>query len=184
MATTSTQTDSAESSTAERAKEEAGRVAEAAKDEVGQLVDSAKDQGRALLSEATDKLRDEVQHQGHRAAENLRSFSSELRTMAQSTEGSGTAGTWVRMGADRFERFADRIEDEGFDGIASDVGNFARRSPMTFLALTFGAGLIAGRVIKNMDTSHLSNSTPTVSQPRFEAASKMTAPQESIGMSG
>ena len=195
MATTNTDADTTqEQSTAERAKEEVGRVGEAAKEEVGQVVEEAKEQGRALLTDATERLKGEAQHQSQRAAENLRSISTDFRTMAQSTQGSGTAVTWVRMGADQIDGLAERLEVGGFDGLVKDVGGFARRNPTTFLALTFGAGLVAGRVVKNMDmdrvmesgrdpgSQHISPSARSEgSQPGSEA--KMTSlspgPQES-----
>lgn len=159
MATTNTDTETTqEQSTAERAKEEVGRVGEAAKEEVGQVVEEAREQGRALLADATDRLKGEAQHQSQRAAENLRSISTDFRTMAQSTQGSGTAVTWVRMGADQIDGLAERLEVGGFDGLVKDLGDFARRKPTTFLALTFGAGLVAGRVVKNMDMDRIAES--------------------------
>ena len=156
MATTNTDTETThEQSTAERAKEEVGRVGEVAQEEVSQVVEEAKEQGRALLTEATDRLKGEAQHQSQRAAENLRSISTDFRSMAQSTQGSGSAVTWVRMGADQIDGLAERLEVGGFDGLMKDVGDFARRNPTTFLALTFGAGLVAGRVVKNMDMDRI-----------------------------
>jgi hypothetical protein len=164
MATTNTDTQKVEQSTAEKAREEAARVGDVAREEVGQLVEEAKDQGRGLLSETSERLKGEAQHQSQRVAENLRTLSSDLRTMANSADGSGTAATWVRIGADRFDGFAERLEQRGLDGVMEDVGNFARRTPMTFLALTFGAGLIAGRAIKHMDTGQLTGTRNSVSQ--------------------
>jgi len=164
MATTNTDTTNTDTetpqgrSTGERAKEEVGRVGEAATEEVGQVVEQAREQGRALLTDATDRLKEEAQHQSQRAAENLRFISNDFRTMAQSTQGSGTAVTWVRMGADQIDGLAERLEVGGFDGLLKDVGGFARRNPTTFLALTFGAGLIAGRVVKNMDMDRITES--------------------------
>jgi len=156
MATTNTNTETTqEQSTAERAKEEVGHVREAAKEEVGKVVEEAREQGRALLADATDRLKGEAEHQSQRAADNLRSISTDFRTMAQSTQGSGTAVTWVRMGADQIDSLAERLEVGGFHGLVKDVGGFARRNPTTFLALTFGAGLVAGRVVKNMDMERM-----------------------------
>ena len=178
MATTNTETKSTqEQSTAERAKEEVGRVGETAKEEVGQVVEEAREQGRALLADATDRLKEEAQHQSRRAAENLRSISTDFRTMAQSTQESGTAVTWVRMGADQIDGLAERLEFRGFDGLAKDVGDFARRSPTTFLALTFGAGLIAGRVVKNMDMDRLRESGRDQGSPQGSTAPSKEDPQ-------
>jgi hypothetical protein len=43
------------------------------------------------------------------------------------------------------------LETGGVEGLVQDVGGFARRNPTAFLALTFGAGLLVGRFVKNMD---------------------------------
>ncbi|MGH2702083.1 MAG: hypothetical protein ACRDJ2_09955 [Actinomycetota bacterium] len=144
-----------EETTAERVKQEAGRVGEAARQEGGRLVDEARHQGRELLTEARNRMGEEAQSQTRRAAENLRSMSSDFRAMADSSQEQGTAVSWVRMGADRIESLAERLDDGGFEGMVRDVGNFARRSPTTFLALTFGAGLVAGRLVKNVDRDRL-----------------------------
>ena len=157
-------------------------MGEAAKEEMSHLVDEAKEQGRSLVSEASDRLKGEAQLQSDRVADNLRALSTDLRTMAQSADGSGTAVTWVRMGADRFEGLAERLEDRGFEGLMEDVGNFARRTPTTFLVLTFGAGLIAGRAIKNMDTTQVTRArtpdSPVGTSQRSDFASSENAPKE------
>jgi hypothetical protein len=141
MATTNTETDTVPTqSTAERAKEEAARVG-----------DTAKEQGRALVADASDRLKGEAQHQSERAAQSLRSISTDFRSMAQSTDDPGPAADWVRIGADRIDSIADRLEGGGFDGLMNDVGRFARRNPSLFLLTTFGVGLLAGRVLKNLD---------------------------------
>ncbi|HEX2421013.1 MAG TPA: hypothetical protein VHL55_05380 [Acidimicrobiia bacterium] len=177
-----------EQSTTERAKEEVGRVGEAAKEQVGQVVDEAREQGRALLADATDRLKGEAQHQSQRAAENLRSISTDFRAMAQSTEGSGTAVTWVRMGADQIDGLAERLEVGGFDGLVKDVGGFARRNPTTFLALTFGAGLVAGRLVKNMDMDRITESgrdagAQHISPSGVSQGSESNVEAEMIGLS-
>jgi hypothetical protein len=132
------------------AKEEAGRLAETAKSEASEVVGVAKDQGRRLLADAQERLTEEAGNQTRRASENLRAMSSDFRTMAEATD-QGTAASWVRMGADGIESLADRLETGGVEGLVQDVGGFARRNPTAFLALTFGAGLLVGRFVKNMD---------------------------------
>jgi hypothetical protein len=147
-------------STAERAKEEVARVGDAAKEEASQVVEQAKDQGRALVAEASDRLKGEAEHQSERAAHNLRSISTDFRTMAESSEGSGPAVSWVRMGADQLDSLAGRLENGGFDGVVKDVGNFARRNPTLFLFTTFSAGLMAGRLMKNLDMDRIRGTEP------------------------
>jgi ElaB/YqjD/DUF883 family membrane-anchored ribosome-binding protein len=145
-----------EKSVTERAKEEASRVAESARQEAGQVFEEAKHQSRELLAEAKDRIKDEARRQAGRTAENIRSVSSELHLMAESSgEPQGTAASWVRMGADEIGSLADRLDREGIEGLVRDVSDFARKRPTAFLAMTFGAGLLAGRLVKNMDTERL-----------------------------
>jgi hypothetical protein len=67
------------------------------------------------------------------------------------------------MGADGIESLADRLDTRGVEGLVEDVGGFARRNPTAFLALTFGAGLLVGRFVKNMDGEGV---THALSEPR------------------
>jgi hypothetical protein len=91
----------------------------------------------------------------------------------------------VRIGADEIASFATRLEGEGIEGVMRDVGNFARRRPTAFLTVTFGAGLLAGRLVKNMDTEKLKEAgreaisgsdTEAVAQTRPEASEGSIAP--------
>lgn len=143
-------TDSRGESTGDTVKEEAGRLTEDAKHEAGRVADEAKQQGRELMGETKDRLRQEADRQTGRTASGLKSVSGELRSMADSSEQpeSGVA-TWVRRGADEIESFASRLDRDGIEGVARDLGDFARRNPTTFLVTTFGAGLLAGRLMKN-----------------------------------
>jgi hypothetical protein len=151
----------------ERAKKEAGRLAETAKSEASDVVDVAKDQGRRLLEDAQQRLTAEAGSQTRRASENLRAMSSDFRTMAEASQ-QGTAASWVRMGADGIESLADRLDTGGVEGLVQDVGGFARRNPTAFLALTFGAGLLVGRFVKNMDGEGIANA---LSEPRRDQSS-------------
>lgn len=137
-------------STGEKVKEEAGRLTDDVKHEASRVADEAKQQGRELMGETKDRLREEADRQTGRTASGLRSMSGELRSMADSSEQpESSVATWVRRGADEIESFASRLDSEGIEGVARDVGDFARRNPTTFLVTTFGAGLLVGRLMKN-----------------------------------
>lgn len=187
MTTTNTEVGGPEEqSVTERAKEGASRVAGSARQEAGDLFEETRHQSRALLTEAKDRAIEEARRQAGHTAENLRSMSSELHSMAESSDApQGTAASWVRMGADEIASFATRLEGEGIEGVMRDVGNFARRRPTAFLAVTFGAGLLAGRLVKNMDTEKMKEAgreaisgsdTEAVAQTRPEASEGSIAP--------
>jgi hypothetical protein len=116
------------------------------------VADEARQQGRELMGETKERLRKEADRQTGRTASGLKSMSSELHSMADNSEqpASGVA-TWVRRGADEIDSFANRLDRDGIDGVVREVSDFARRNPTTFLLTTFGAGLLVGRLMKNMD---------------------------------
>lgn len=146
-------------STTDVAKEEASRLGEEVKREAGQVTDEAKRQGRELMNETKERLRQEADHQSERTASGLRSMSGELRSMADSSdEPQSNVAHWVRRGAEEIDSFAERLDHDGFDGVVRDVSGFARRNPTTFFAATFGVGLLAGRVMKNMNSGQSSQS--------------------------
>jgi hypothetical protein len=144
------------STTTTRLKDEAARVGQTIQEEASRVVEEGKDQGRVLLEDARDRVTDEARRQTGRASESLRSVSSDLRSMAQATDGSESpAASWVRMGADGIGTLADRLDRKGFDGIVQDVGRFARNNPTTFLFTAFSVGFVAGRLVKNIDRDRM-----------------------------
>jgi len=131
--------------------EEGSHLVNTARDEVGRVADQAKHRGRELYHEAADRARQEAQQQTNRAANGIRSFSQDLRSMAEGqTNAQSPAVDWIRQGSRQIESFADHVDRRGFDGLMDDVNSFARRHPGTFLAVTFGAGVMAARVLRNM----------------------------------
>ena len=144
-------------------REKVSRVADTAREEGGRAADEVKDQGRRLCEETASKVRVEADNQTGRATDGRRSSSQDLRSMAEGEDHSAPAASWVRQGADRIDSFAERVDRRGFDGLMDDVGSFARRHPGMLLAISFGTGLVASRVIRNMSgdtTSHPQPSRP------------------------
>lgn len=160
-------------STGEKVKEEAGRLSEDVKHEAGRVADEARRQGRELMGETKDRLRREADHQTGRTASGLRSMSGELRSMADNSEQpeSGVA-TWVRRSAHEIDSFATRLDRDGIDGVVRDVSAFARRNPTTFLVTTFGAGLLVGRLMKNIDGDRVMQDNG----PGYRSAERATPP--------
>lgn len=138
------------------AKDETERLKEDAKREAGRVTDEVKRQGRELIGETQERIRQEADRQAGRTASGLKSMSSELRSMADNSEQpQSEVASWVRRGAEQIDSFADRLDRNGAEGVVRDLSNFARRNPTTFLIGTFGAGLLAGRLMKNMDQDHM-----------------------------
>lgn len=143
-------------STKDAAKEEAEGLKDDAKREAGRVTDEVKRQGRELIGETQDRIKEEADRQTGRTASGLKSMSSELRSMADNSEKpQSEVASWVRRGAEQIDSFADRLDRNGAEGLVRDLSNFARRNPTTFLVSTFGAGLLAGRLMKNMDRDRM-----------------------------
>lgn len=152
---------SAAGSVGETAKDEAASVAASAAEQARELATEAKEQAKTVVVSATDGARNMVDHtvgelrtqadeQARRMAESVRSTSEQLRALSEGNpDGAGPIGDYVRDGAERLARLAERLESRGWDGVLSDVGRFARRRPGVFLAGAMTAGFFVGRFLRN-----------------------------------
>lgn len=132
-------------------KQEGKEVFEEAKAKTTDIGREAKEQGRQVLEEMKYRARDQADGQARRAAESLRGVAAQLGSMADSSDEQGMLVDMARNGADQIQRFADRLGDDGVDGLLTDVEQFARRRPGLFLAATFGAGMVLGRLVRASD---------------------------------
>jgi hypothetical protein len=148
----------------ETAKDEARTVAGTAKREAGSVVNEAGSQVRRLASQARDQATDRVRGQHNRAVDRLRGLADEFADMGGDGDSPGKAlvGDLGRRG----QRVADYLADRGPEGLASEVTDFARRRPLTFVAGAVALGFLVGRLGKNVwkaksdDTGQPASSTP------------------------
>jgi hypothetical protein len=123
-------------------KDEAGRQARAVTTEVG-------DQARQLVDTTRAELKDQAAARTERLAGGLRTLSDQVRALAEGRP--SEAGQLRELAGDAQERlqgFARRLDEGGIDGLLSDVGQFARRRPLVFLAGCAGAGFLLARVVR------------------------------------
>jgi hypothetical protein len=139
-------------------------MADSARTEGRRLADEAKSEVRTAYNEIGHRMRGEADGQARRAAGGLRGFADELERMSQSAD--GMASEWAYQGSQRIDSFADRLEAEGIDGVAREVKSYARSHPTMFLAATFGAGMLIGRVLRNADGSMATNGADTYATDR------------------
>ncbi len=141
------------------AKEQAASVGQGAADAGKHVAGVAKDQATGVAAETTKQAKDllsqtrtELQGQAatqqDRIAAGIRSLSSELGSMAQNSDGSGTATDLVRQVSARAEDIAGWLEERDPGALVQEVTAFARRRPGAFLAVAVGAGLLAGRLTR------------------------------------
>lgn len=130
--------------------ETAKQVGHTAKQEAGKVAHEAKAQVRGLVDELGSDLRSQAGAQQQKVAQGLRSMSDELRSMANNSEGSGTATSLVDQAAGKAGDVADWLDNRDPGSLLEEVKGFARRRPGVFLAVAAGAGLLAGRLARGM----------------------------------
>jgi len=132
------------------AKASAGDVAGTAKDAATQVAGEARRQAKDLLHESRSELVEQAGQQQQRVAAGLRSLGEELGGMARSSEQPGIAADLVSQAAGRADAVASWLDARDPGSLLSEVKDFARRSPGTFIGLAALAGVVAGRLTKNL----------------------------------
>jgi ElaB/YqjD/DUF883 family membrane-anchored ribosome-binding protein len=134
------------------ARSEARDLVDTTRGQASRVADEAVAQARTVVEDATELLHDEARHQTDRAAERMHEMGDQLQALAEGRpEDAGPMDDYARRAAAEVTRFADRIEEQGFDGVVRDVETFARRRPALFLAGAAVAGLLVGRLGRNRD---------------------------------
>ena len=146
--------DSGLSNAADTARREAEKVGETAKEQAGEVVGEVGRQARNLLDETRSQLRSQAQEQTDRISAILSDLANELRGMADNApDPSSSVANFVGDGARRLEDFATHLQAGGLDSVVDDLKTMARRRPGTFLAGAAVAGVVVGRIFRNVDLS-------------------------------
>ncbi|MFG3705727.1 hypothetical protein ACGF7U_13475 [Micromonospora sp. NPDC047670] len=136
-----------------QATQAGGQIAHAAAEQGGHVASEARRQARNLTGEATTQLRDQAQAQQRRAAEGLRGIGRELDSMAERSEDSGMAAQLVRRAADAAQQAAGWLDEREPGAVFDEVRSYARRHPGTFLTGAAVAGMLVGRLTRNLTAS-------------------------------
>ncbi|WNM40233.1 hypothetical protein RMN56_02380 [Micromonospora halotolerans] len=162
----------------QHAMQTGGQVAHAATEQGGQVAAEAAQQARNLTGQATTQLRDQARTQQHRAAEGLRDLGRGLGSMAEQSGESGMAGEAVRRAADAAQRAAGWLDQREPGDVLDEVRGYARQHPGTFLAGAVVAGLLVGRLTRNLTASDWSGSGAAPAQPAQPVAPSSERPVE------
>ena len=131
-------------------KDEASNLASTVGHEGKGVAAEAKHQAKGLLEESVTQLRSQASTGQQRLAEVVRSLSSEADEMSSASTQSG-AVTKLAADASRVgEDLASWLESHGPDDVLREVRRFATRRPGLFLAVSAGAGLLAGRFLRGV----------------------------------
>jgi hypothetical protein len=132
------------------AADSAKNVAGTAKEEASKVAGETKKQAQALYEEARTQLHEQAGVQQGRVAEGLRSIGDELNRMAQASDQPGVATDLVSQVASRTSGVASWLDERDPGSLLTEVKNYARRKPGTFIAVSAVAGLVAGRLVRSL----------------------------------
>lgn len=130
-----------------------GQVAETTKEQAQNVVGEAKQQARDLVGEARWQVRDQAGTQKSRAVDGLRTLANELSQMAAQSGQPGLASEVARQAADRAHGLADHLDRHEPADLLDQVRSYARRRPVVFLTGAAVAGVLAGRLTRNLASS-------------------------------
>lgn len=137
---------------AHHAQGKAGEVAGTAKSEARSVAKDAKNQAADVLGTARSELRTQAADQAKTLSATLSDIGRQLGDMADaSNEPDAQVAQLARSAADTLSQRAERIDQDGIEGVINDVKRFARNRPGAFLLGSIAAGFAIGRLAKHAD---------------------------------
>ena len=153
---TSAGTDSKADTAKAEAKQVAGtavdsgkEVAATAKEGAANVAAEAKQQAASLFDTVRAEAGAQAGTQQQRIAEALHSLSKELGGMASSSQESGPLTDLAHQASRKGGEVAHWLQDREPADVLEAVRSYARRRPVTFLALCGVAGIVAGRLTRS-----------------------------------
>jgi hypothetical protein len=148
-------------STGTKVKEQSSQVATGAAQSGKHVMQTAAGQGgqvareagrtaRSLVDQAQTELKDQAGMQQKRAAEGLRVLGDQLRSMAEKSGQPGMATDLVGDASGRVYQVADWLEHREPGQVVEEVRDFARHHPAAFLLGSAMAGVMVGRLTRNL----------------------------------
>ncbi|MFI6239419.1 hypothetical protein ACIBEF_06030 [Micromonospora sp. NPDC050795] len=130
-----------------------GTVAQTAKEQGTEVGREAARQARNLYGEARSQLASQTGEQQRRAAGGLRSLADEMRSMAEQGGQAGPVSELARQAADRVHGVAGWLEERQPGDLITEVRDYARRNPGTFLVGAAVLGVLAGRLTRGISAA-------------------------------
>lgn len=130
------------------ATDAAGATVGTAKEQVGNVAQEAAGQARNLWSQASTDIGEQASQQTQRLTANIRQLAEHLTGMADNGESGSPAQSLVREAGQRAHGVADYLDGRQPGDFVTDIQQFGRRRPGTFLLGAAAAGFLAGRLMK------------------------------------
>ncbi|MFC7487940.1 hypothetical protein ACOCJ7_18770 [Knoellia sp. CPCC 206453] len=140
--------------TGAQAKEGARHVAEVGMEEAKNVGQEGTKQAKELWQQTRSQLMDQSAQQQTRVADGLRSLSQELSSMAQGSSEQGVASDLAQQASQRMGDVAGWLDQRDPGSLVSEVKQFARQRPGTFLAAAAVIGLVGGRISRGLVADH------------------------------
>jgi len=159
----------------------AGDVAGTAKQEAGNVLAEGLDQAKNLTSQVKEQAGQQLSTGNEKLTGSLRGLSQQLAD----GDTSGVLGQVLSEAGQRVQALADRLEQRGPEGVLTDLQDYARRSPGTFLIGMAATGFLTGRLVKGLQSGSSSAQQPASPRtPRGTAAGDPLAgiSQPSVGL--
>lgn len=160
------------------ANEMAGRaqdVAGTGMEEAGRVASEAVDHVRTLVDQLRAQVDQQSREQLSRLSTSVRQFAEELDHMVESGGGDGPATTLVREASRRARALSDQLSDHTGGSLLGEIESTARRRPGMFLLGAAVAGVVAGRLAKDVQQgSH--QRQQGITGGRHQATSTMPPP--------
>ena len=133
------------------ARDAASNVAATAGERTRDIKDQAGSHVRGIAGEVGRQLRGRIEQETERAGSALGQAGSQLQALTEGrTDEAGAFAEYAEKAAQALNRWADTVQDRGLDGLVDDLRRFAQRRPGAFLLGTGAAGVIAGRLGRNL----------------------------------
>lgn len=144
---------------------------------------------KSLSATAVNRVHNEFDDRKGEAAAQVKSVSSAIGSAAEQLD--PAAPVWLKsaleQGAAKIQEFAATLEQKDSRQLANTVGDFARRSPATFLAACAVAGFGAARVLKSSSSAgdQAYDTAPTQTDvAEYQSAYQPQAGQHADGLPG
>lgn len=135
----------------------AQEAAKTATEQVKHVAQETGTQVRGLVDTATQELRDQAGTQQQRIAGGLHTIADDLAGMSQGNGSDRMAGQLMQQVSAGAHRTADWLEQREPGRVLDEVRDYARRHPGTFLLGALAAGLVVGRLTRNMASAQRSD---------------------------
>jgi len=133
------------------AAEQAGQVTDVIGEQAKAVVSETGRQARQLLEQGVSELRGQTREGQRKVAGGLRGLADQLHTMSERSE-SSMASDVVRQVSEKANGAASWLESREPGDVVKELRNLARRHPAIFLAGSAFAGVLVGRLTRNMVT--------------------------------